>query len=454
MRRQGRRAQGRRVGPTTAIRDSEQTYITDFDDIRDRPQRPGVSRSPSCPRTSTSRCPPWAAELPALGAVDDASADSPTASTEPGAVPPATSVPGRQRRRPPLSGTAARLDRRRHHRRHREHGRSRHHRRLMRAVVLVGGFGTRLRPLTNTRAQVDAAGRPRADHRAPRRRLGRGGVTDVTLALGFLPEPFVDAFPDGRCGGVALRYAVEPEPLDTAGAIRFAADARRHRRHVRRRQRRRAHRPRRRRPRRRPPRASAPRRRSTSRRSTTRRRSGSSSSTATVASALRREAGAGDDRSNLINAGTYVFEPACSTRIPAGRRVSIERETFPAARRRRVAVRHGHRRLLDRRRPPRAAPAGQPRSTGRALRRRPRGRPGRHVRRATPTPTVHRQRRRRSSSVDRGATIGAGATRRAVGGARRCHHRRGRGGAASPSSWVVVGAGAAAARHGGRRRRA
>ena len=41
---------------------------------------------------------------------------------------------------------------------------------------------------------------------------------------GFLPEPFVAAFPDGRCGGVALDYAIEPEPLDTAGAIRFAAD--------------------------------------------------------------------------------------------------------------------------------------------------------------------------------------------------------------------------------------
>ena len=54
--------------------------------------------------------------------------------------------------------------------------------------------------------------------------LARGGVTEVTLALGFQPEPFVEAFPDGACAGVALRYAVEPEPLDTAGAIRFAAD--------------------------------------------------------------------------------------------------------------------------------------------------------------------------------------------------------------------------------------
>jgi mannose-1-phosphate guanylyltransferase len=56
-------------------------------------------------------------------------------------------------------------------------------------------------------------------------RLARGGVTDVVLALGFKPEPFVEAFPDGLCGDVAITYAVEPEPLDTAGAIRFAADA-------------------------------------------------------------------------------------------------------------------------------------------------------------------------------------------------------------------------------------
>ncbi len=55
-------------------------------------------------------------------------------------------------------------------------------------------------------------------------RLGRGGVTEVVLALGFRPEPFIDAFPDGRCGDVALTYAVEPEPLDTAGAIKFAAE--------------------------------------------------------------------------------------------------------------------------------------------------------------------------------------------------------------------------------------
>jgi mannose-1-phosphate guanylyltransferase len=45
----------------------------------------------------------------------------------------------------------------------------------------------------------------------------------VVLALGFRPEPFAAAFDDGRLGDVRIHYAVEPEPLDTGGAIAFAA---------------------------------------------------------------------------------------------------------------------------------------------------------------------------------------------------------------------------------------
>ena len=93
----------------------------------------------------------------------------------------------------------------------------------MRAVVLVGGFGTRLRPLT---LSVPKPMLPVGHVSTIERLIGnlvRGGVDDVTLALGFKPEPFVAAFPDGTCAGATLTYAVEPEPLDTAGAIRFAA---------------------------------------------------------------------------------------------------------------------------------------------------------------------------------------------------------------------------------------
>jgi mannose-1-phosphate guanylyltransferase len=94
----------------------------------------------------------------------------------------------------------------------------------MRAVVLVGGFGTRLRPLTFTtpKPMLPVGHRPIVENLV--RMLAAAGIDEVVLGLGFKPEPFMEAFPDGICAGVRLHYAVEPEPLDTAGAIRFAAD--------------------------------------------------------------------------------------------------------------------------------------------------------------------------------------------------------------------------------------
>jgi mannose-1-phosphate guanylyltransferase len=93
----------------------------------------------------------------------------------------------------------------------------------MHAVVLVGGFGTRLRPLTYTTPKplLPIANVRQLEHLIAH--LGTAGITDVVLALGFKPEPFFEAFPEGVCAGVALNYAVEPEPFDTAGAIAFAA---------------------------------------------------------------------------------------------------------------------------------------------------------------------------------------------------------------------------------------
>lgn len=198
----------------------------------------------------------------------------------------------------------------------------------MRAVVLVGGFGTRLRPLTLSvpKPMLPVGHEPMIARLVDR--LARGGVTEVVLALGFRPEPFMAAFPGGRCGEAALTYAVEPEPLDTAGAIRFAADA------------------------------------------------AGIDDTFVVANgdvmteldvaglvASHRRFGAeatlhligvddpsafgvvdlapdghvrafvekpapGTEPSNLINAGTYVFEPSVLNRIPAGTKVSVERDTF------------------------------------------------------------------------------------------------------------------------------
>ena len=93
----------------------------------------------------------------------------------------------------------------------------------MRAVVLVGGEGTRLRPLTLTRPKqmlpvVGVTMLERVLHA-----LAGHGVDEAVLSLGYKPDAFLRAFPSGRAAGVRLRYAVEPSPLDTAGAIRFAA---------------------------------------------------------------------------------------------------------------------------------------------------------------------------------------------------------------------------------------
>jgi mannose-1-phosphate guanylyltransferase len=199
----------------------------------------------------------------------------------------------------------------------------------MYAVVLVGGFGTRLRPLTNEipKPMLPIVHRPMIVRLVDR--LEAGGVRDVVLALGFKPEPFRDAFPGGRHGGVRVHYAVEPEPLDTAGAIAFAAreagidetfvvangdivtaldvarlvDA--HRR---------------------------------------------SKSDATIhltpmadpsafgvvetdaTGVVRRfveKPAPGETASNLINAGTYVLERSVLDLIEPGQKVSIERDTFP-----------------------------------------------------------------------------------------------------------------------------
>jgi len=91
------------------------------------------------------------------------------------------------------------------------------------AVVLVGGFGTRLRPLTNSvpKPLLPLGQRTILEHLLVN--LSRGGVTDAVLALAFKPEPFLRAYPDARCAGVRLSYSIEETPLDTAGAIGFAA---------------------------------------------------------------------------------------------------------------------------------------------------------------------------------------------------------------------------------------
>ena len=200
----------------------------------------------------------------------------------------------------------------------------------MKAVVLVGGFGTRLRPLTFTTPKnlLPVVHVPMVERVLSH--LAEHGVTEAVLALGYKPDTFLAAYPDGVCAGVRLTYAVEDEPLDTAGAIRFAAGeagiderfivvngdvltdldvTRLVRFHD------------------------------------------ASGAEGTIAlhevedpsrfgvvvtdvagqvQAFIEKPDAEDAPSNRINAGTYVFEPSVLGRIDVGRRVSVERETFPA----------------------------------------------------------------------------------------------------------------------------
>jgi mannose-1-phosphate guanylyltransferase len=197
------------------------------------------------------------------------------------------------------------------------------------AVILVGGEGTRLRPLTLTtpKQMLPIMGVPMLE--GVLGHLAAHGVDEAVLSLGYLPDKFLEAYPDGTCAGVSVRYAVEPEPLDTAGAVRFAAEE-----------------------------------------------LGISGTFVVVngdvltdldVSGLvdfHRQRGAegtialhpvedpsrfgvvptddegrvvafvekppvGEAPTNLINAGTYVFEPSVLERIGLGERVSIERVTFP-----------------------------------------------------------------------------------------------------------------------------
>ncbi|MFN0027874.1 MAG: sugar phosphate nucleotidyltransferase [Acidimicrobiales bacterium] len=203
----------------------------------------------------------------------------------------------------------------------------------MRAVVLVGGFGTRLRPLTLQRPKqmLPVVDRPMIEWVAGW--LGANGVQQMVLSLGYRPEAFTEAYPDGRCAGVELVYAVEPEPLDTAGAIRFAAlhaglDHHRepflvvngdvitdlavgdlvalHR-----------------------ARAAEATIALTPVEDPSRYGVVATAPDGKVTAFVEKPA-PGTEPSTFINAGTYVLEPSVLARIPDGRRVSIERETFPA----------------------------------------------------------------------------------------------------------------------------
>ncbi len=92
------------------------------------------------------------------------------------------------------------------------------------AVVLVGGKGTRLRPLTLSapKPMLPTAGVPFLTHLLSR--IKEAGITHVVLGTSYKAEVFEEYFGDGSRLGLELEYVVEEVPLDTAGAIRNVAD--------------------------------------------------------------------------------------------------------------------------------------------------------------------------------------------------------------------------------------
>ncbi len=90
-------------------------------------------------------------------------------------------------------------------------------------ILLVGGFGTRLKPLTSEspKPMLPVAGLPVTEHQILAAQ--HAGIHTLVLATSYLSEVFTPYFGDGSQWGMKILYAVEKEPLGTGGAIRNAA---------------------------------------------------------------------------------------------------------------------------------------------------------------------------------------------------------------------------------------
>lgn len=90
-------------------------------------------------------------------------------------------------------------------------------------ILLVGGFGTRLKPLTDEypKPMLPVAGLPVTEHQILAAK--KAGIHTLVLATSYLAEVFTPYFGDGSKWGIKILYAVEKEPLGTGGAIANAA---------------------------------------------------------------------------------------------------------------------------------------------------------------------------------------------------------------------------------------
>jgi mannose-1-phosphate guanylyltransferase / phosphomannomutase len=94
----------------------------------------------------------------------------------------------------------------------------------MKAVILAGGEGTRLRPLTSNapKPMMPVVNQPMMEHIV--RLLARHGFDDIVVTVAFLANHIRNYFGDGSDFGVRMRYATEESPLGTAGSVRNAID--------------------------------------------------------------------------------------------------------------------------------------------------------------------------------------------------------------------------------------
>jgi mannose-1-phosphate guanylyltransferase/phosphomannomutase len=95
----------------------------------------------------------------------------------------------------------------------------------VKAVVMAGGEGTRLRPLTSNQPKpmVPIVGKPCMEHIVEL--LRRHGFEDVVVTLAFMPQMIRDYFGTGEGHGVSIRYSVEETPAGTAGSVKLAEEA-------------------------------------------------------------------------------------------------------------------------------------------------------------------------------------------------------------------------------------
>ena len=94
----------------------------------------------------------------------------------------------------------------------------------LQAVIMAGGFGTRLRPLTDDtpKPMLQIGGKPLMERTIEN--FQRAGIHRISVTTHYLPEKITEHFGNGRKFGVKLNYVAEDQPLGTAGALRLIGD--------------------------------------------------------------------------------------------------------------------------------------------------------------------------------------------------------------------------------------